>query len=92
LSNGRRWRAKAVRSAIFAAIVAATAGQSRSKILNSVPKSTSRSTSDAAVTVALRRSPLRIAVSPKKSPGPSVLTTLPSRSTSTVPSSITKNV
>jgi hypothetical protein len=86
------WEGVASRSATMRRMPSATTGCSRSSSLRSPPHSAKKSSGDSAVTVAVRRPPSRSAISPKKSPGPSVrIAPPPSLVTLTVPPSITKN-
>src|SRR5829696_879779 len=79
------------RSAIAWATVAWTAGIERSSVRKLLRVITTTVIGDVAVTVAVRRSSSRSAISPKKSPAPSCPIRFPPRSTSAVPVSITKN-
>jgi hypothetical protein len=69
----------------------ALAGWCSSRVLNDCDVITSRSTSEAVVTVAVRGVCAISAISPKKSPGPSWFTRRSPLRTSTLPSTRTKN-
>ena len=84
------WRYSGIRAASASSIMVWSAGTSITILAKSAPNIANTVVGDVTVTVAVRRRVLKIAASPKKSPGPNSATVAACFVTVAVPDSITK--